>query len=47
MLLHCGVTIALTPLFPPPSKESQAMVDSVREPEGFGPAARIEQSVDH
>jgi cation/acetate symporter len=47
MLLNFGVTIALTPLFPPPSKESQAMVDSVREPEGFGPAARIEQSVDH
>ncbi len=47
MLLNFGVTLALTPLFPPPSKESQAMVDSVREPEGFGPAARIEQAIDH
>jgi len=47
MLLNFGVTIALTPLFPGPSKEAQAMIDSVREPEGFGPAARIEQSVDH
>jgi len=47
MLLNFGVTIALTPLFAPPSKESQLMVDSVREPEGFGPAARIEQAIDH
>jgi cation/acetate symporter len=47
MLLNFGVTIGLTPLFPPPSKESQAMVDSVREPEGFGPAAHIEQAIDH
>ena len=47
MLLNFGVTIALTPLFPAASKESQAMVDSVREPEGYGPAARIERAVDH
>jgi cation/acetate symporter len=47
MLLNFAVTLALTPLFPAPSKESQAMVDSVREPEGFGPAARIEQAIDH
>jgi len=47
MLLNFAVTLALTPLFPPPSKESQAMVDSVREPEGFGPAPRIEQALDH
>ena len=51
-LLGCGgssppPTQALTPLFDPPSESSQAMVDSVREPEGFGPAARIEQSIDH
>jgi cation/acetate symporter len=47
MLLNFGVTLALTPLFAPPSKEAQDMIDSVREPEGFGPAAHIEQSIDH
>jgi cation/acetate symporter len=47
MLLNFGVTIALTPLFDAPSEASQAMVESVREPEGFGPAIRIEQAVDH
>jgi len=47
MLLTFGVTLALTPLFPAPTPEAQAMVDSVREPEGYGPAARIEQAVDH
>ena len=47
MVLNFGVTLALTPLFPEPSKEAQDMVDSVREPEGYGPAARIEQAIDH
>jgi cation/acetate symporter len=47
MLLNFGITVALTPLFPAPSKASQDMVDGVREPEGYGPAARIEQAVDH
>jgi cation/acetate symporter len=47
MLLNFGVTLSLTPLFPPPSEESQAMVDGVREPEGYGPAARIEEALDH
>ncbi len=47
MLLNFGVTLGLTPLFKGPSEESQDMVDSVREPEGFGPAARIEQAIDH
>ena len=47
MILNFAVTLSLTPLFPPPSAQAQAMVDVVREPEGFGPAARIEQAVDH
>ena len=47
MLLNFGVTLALAPLFPAPSAKSQAMVESVREPEGFGPAVRIEQAMDH
>ncbi len=47
MLLNFSVTLALTPLFEPPSQAAQDIVDSVREPEGFGPAAVIEQAVDH
>jgi cation/acetate symporter len=47
MLLNFAVTLFLTPLFEAPGKEAVAMVDSVREPEGFGPATRIEQAVDH
>ncbi len=47
MLLNFGVTLSLTPLFPAPSEASQDMVDQVREPEGFGPAAQIERAVDH
>ncbi len=47
MLLNFAVTLLLTPLFEAPSKQAQDMVDSVREPEGFGPATRIEQAVDH
>lgn len=41
MVINFAVTLALTPLFPPPSKESQAMVDSVREPEGVTPPVEI------
>jgi cation/acetate symporter len=47
MLLNFGVTLALTPLFDAPSEQAQAMVESVREPEGFGPAVRIERAMDH
>ncbi len=38
MLLNVLVTLGLTPFCAPPSKEIQAMVDSVREPEGAGEA---------
>jgi cation/acetate symporter len=47
MLLNFGVTLDLAPLFEPPSQESQDMVDSVREPEGVGPAIRIEEAIEH
>jgi cation/acetate symporter len=47
MVLNFGVTLLLTPLFDAPSLSAQDMVDSVREPEGFGPAVQIEQAVDH
>ena len=46
MLLNFGVCLALTPLFDEPSQTVRDMVDSIREPEGYGPAVRIEQSVD-
>ena len=38
MLLNFAVTLVLTPLFPPPSEAVRRMVDSIREPEGVGPA---------
>ena len=33
MLLNFAVTLALMPLFPPPSAKVQAMIDTIREPE--------------
>ena len=47
MLINFAVTIGLTRLFPPPSKEARDMVDSVREPEGAGPAIDIEEAPEH
>ena len=47
MLLNFGVTLALTPLFPPPSQAVRDMVDAVREPEGGGPALDFEAAIDH
>jgi cation/acetate symporter len=47
MLLNFAVTLALTPIFPPPSETVQRMVDSIREPEGVGPAVKIEAAIDH
>lgn len=47
MAINLVVTLALTPLFPPPSEEAQSMVDSVREPEGVGPAVDIEAAPEH
>jgi cation/acetate symporter len=47
MLLNFAVTLGLTPWCKPPSETAREMVDSVREPEGFGPAAVIEQAIDH
>ncbi|MHC4183128.1 MAG: sodium:solute symporter family protein [Planctomycetota bacterium] len=47
MLLNFIVTLMLTPLFPAPGKKTQDMVDSVREPEGVGPAIEIETAPEH
>ena len=42
MLLNFAVTLALTPLFPPPSAKVRALIDRIREPEGAGPAVIAE-----
>jgi cation/acetate symporter len=47
MLLNFVVTLMLTPLFAAPDKKIQDMVDSVREPEGVGPAVEIETAPEH
>lgn len=47
MLLNFAVTLALTPLFPKPTEQIQDMIDSVREPEGVGPAVEIETAPQH
>lgn len=47
MLLNFAVTLGLTPFFPTPSKAVQNMIDSVREPEGIGPAIDIETAPEH
>jgi cation/acetate symporter len=47
MLLNFGVTLVLTPFCKSPSEKVRDMVDSVREPEGFGPAVVIETAPEH
>ena len=47
MVINFIVTLSLTPLFPPPSQATQDLVDSVREPEGAGPALEIETAPEH
>ncbi len=47
MFLNFAVTLSLTPLFEAPSRKAQEMVDSVREPEGIGPAVVIEEAAEH
>ena len=47
MLINFAITLVLTPLFPPPSKKAQAMIDSVREPEGASPGIEIETVPEH
>lgn len=47
MLVNFAVTAGLTPFFAPPSAKVQALVDSVREPEGWSPAVDIDASPEH
>ena len=44
MLLNFAMTLALTPFFSPPSKAVRDMVESIREPEGAGPAVDIDSA---
>jgi cation/acetate symporter len=47
MLLNFAVTLILTPFFSPPSKRVTALVDKVREPEGWSPPVDIEAGPEH
>ena len=47
MLLNFTVTLTLTPFCAEPSDKIKIMVDSIREPEGVGPAVEIETAVVH
>jgi cation/acetate symporter len=47
MALNFAVTLGLTPFFPAPSQGVRDLVDGIREPEGAGPALKIEAAIDH
>jgi cation/acetate symporter len=47
MLLNFAVALALTPLCAAPSEAARAMVESIREPEGSGPAVDIDSAPEH
>ncbi len=47
MMLNFVTTLILMPFFRAPDKKAQNMVDSVREPEGVGPAIGIETAPEH
>ena len=47
MALNFAVTLALTPLCPPPSAAVRELVLSIREPEGAGPGVQIEDAPSH
>ncbi len=47
MVLNFIITLILMPFFRAPDKKTQNMVDSVREPEGVGPAIEIETAPEH
>jgi cation/acetate symporter len=47
MLLNFAVTLLLTPLFPGPSKSVRDLIETIREPEGAGPAVDIEAAPEH
>ena len=47
MLLNFAVTLSMARFFPAPGEKAQELIDSIREPEGVGPAVDIEQAMDH
>ncbi len=47
MLLNLTVTLLLTPFTAGPSAQVRALIDSIREPEGAGPAVEIEAAPEH
>ena len=47
MALNFAITIALTPLFPPPSPAVQQLVENIREPEDAGPGAETPAALEH
>ena len=47
MLINFSVTCLLTPFFRAPEERVQALVDRVREPEGWSPAIDIEAGSEH
>jgi len=47
MLLNFAVTLGLAPLFPPPSAGVRDMIETIREPEGEGPAVDIDSTPEH
>lgn len=47
MLINFAVTLGLTPLCRGPGPEIQRMIESIREPEGVGPAVQIELTPEH
>ncbi len=47
MLINFAVTLGLTPFCSPPSDDVKLMIESIREPEGVGPAVEIESAASH
>ena len=47
MLLNFALTLGLTPFTRAPSEEVRAMIDTIHEPEGAGPAVVIEAAPEH
>lgn len=47
MALNFAVALGLTPFCKAPSAAVQELVEGIREPEGFGPAVRIEEAPEH
>jgi cation/acetate symporter len=47
MLLNFAVTLLLTPMCKEPSDSIKVMIESIREPEGYGPAVEIEAAPEH